>query len=324
MTTLSVIICAHTEERYDDLNEAVESLQQQTVKPLETIVAIDHNPALFERVSKKWAGHADVVIIENTQERGLSGARNSGISVAKGDVIGFLDDDAVAAQGWVEAIMTGYADPNVAGIGGKIDPLWLTEQPGWFPTEFNWVVGCTYTGMPEETAPVRNLIGANMSFRREVFDTIGDFRTGMGRVDSLPVGCEETEICIRYHQAKPGEVFLYNPNAKVQHKVPGKRANWSYFRSRCFYEGRSKAMVSQMVGSSDGLSSERAYTMRVLPLGVLRGLRDAILKFDLSGLGRASAIVIGLFTTGFGYLRGARKPIAASESSRWARSEPTQ
>lgn len=319
MTSVSVIICAHTEERYDDLVEAVQSMQDQTERPLETIVSIDHNPALFERISERWADASDVVVIENTQERGLSGARNSGIAIAMGDVIAFLDDDAVAEHDWLENIQTGYADPKVAGIGGKINPRWLAGKPRWFPEEFNWVVGCTYRGMPTETAPVRNLIGANMSFRRDVFETAGLFRTGMGRVDSLPVGCEETEICIRYTQKKPDRVFLYNPDARVDHKVPGKRGTWHYFRSRCYYEGRSKAMVSKMVGSGDGLSSERSYTMRVLPLGVLRGIGDALFKLDFSGLGRSTAIVIGLLTTGFGYLRGARKPVTLADNSRWAR-----
>ena len=92
MTSVSVIICAHTEERYDDLVEAVQSMQDQTVRPLETIVAIDHNHKLYERIKERWADANDVTVIENSQERGLSGARNSGIAIAMGDVIAFLDD----------------------------------------------------------------------------------------------------------------------------------------------------------------------------------------------------------------------------------------
>jgi glucosyl-dolichyl phosphate glucuronosyltransferase len=297
---ISVIICAYTEERWDDLVGAVESVRRQSLPPREIIVVVDHNPSLLERVRTEIPG---VVAIENREARGLSGARNSGILAAAGGLLAFLDEDALAAPDWLERLSAGYADPQVLGVGGAIEPVWLSGRPGWFPEEFDWVVGCTYRGLPQSATPVRNLIGCNMSFRREVFEIAGEFRSGIGRVGTRPLGCEETELCIRVNQRWPQRRLLYEPQARVRHRVPASRARWDYFRSRCYAEGLSKATVARHVGSGDGLASERTYTFRVLPQGIARGLGD-VLRWDTTGLARAGAIMVGLAFTLAGYLIG--------------------
>jgi GT2 family glycosyltransferase len=299
---ISVLICAYTEDRWSDLVAAVESVQRQTLLPCEIIVVIDHNPGLLKRVREQIPG---VIAVENTERRGLSGARNSGVAAAQGQVIAFLDDDAVATPDWLMVLSEGWTDPQVLGVGGAITPLWSEAEPSWLPEEFYWVVGCTYRGVPPAVATIRNPIGANMSFRREVFATVGGFRSGIGRVGTRPMGCEETELCIRARQHWPERVFLYHPHARVWHRVPGKRADWRYFCSRCYAEGLSKAKVTRCVGARDGLASERSYVLRTLPQGVLRGVMDAFLLRKPTGLLRAGAIVVGLVTTMIGYLVGA-------------------
>src|SRR5439155_542168 len=77
-------------------------------------------------------------------------ARTTGIDRAdRGDVIAFLDDDAVAEPDWLETMLRAYGDGSVMAVGGRIEPLWAAGRPGWFPPEFDWVVGCTYVGLPE-------------------------------------------------------------------------------------------------------------------------------------------------------------------------------
>src|SRR5260370_40360935 len=90
---ISVIICAYTQERWRDLVAAVESVQQQTLSPREIIVVVDHNPNLLKRVREHIAG---VLAVENREVKGLSGARNSGATSAKGAAIAIPDDDAMA------------------------------------------------------------------------------------------------------------------------------------------------------------------------------------------------------------------------------------
>ncbi len=305
--SVSVVICAYTEDRWQDLLDAVASLCHQTVRPCEIIVVIDDNSSLFTRSSVHFRdvpGAQIITVVENCEQPGLSGARNTGIAIAIGEILAFLDDDAMAAHDWVEQLISGFADPTVMGVGGTIVPLWDNGRPGWFPKEFDWVVGCTYRGMPEENAPIRNLIGANMSFHREVFATLGGFRNGVGQVGNSMLRCDDTEFCIRVGQRWPQCQMLYWPAALVYHHVPASRARWHYFRRRCYTEGLAKALVANLVGTQDGLSSEWHYTLQTLPSGVLNGIRTTMRTAEISGLGQAFAIVAGLTLTTVGYLIG--------------------
>ncbi len=300
-STVSIVMCAYTLERWPDLVRAVTSVQRQTVPASEVILVIDHNPQLYRRASVAFPG---IGVIENQEERGLSGARNSGVHQVSGQIVAFIDEDAVASSSWIEYLLQGYSDERILGVGGEVRPLWTTSIPGWFPQEFNWVVGCSYRGLPESLAPIRNPIGCNMSFRAEALLAVGGFRNGMGRIGKVPVGCEETELSIRLRQAYPKASILYQPDAVVYHRVPAGRATWSYFTRRCFAEGRSKAQVTGFVGSNDGLSSERSYSTVTLPQGFLTGLREGLYNRDTDGIKRAGVIVAGLSITTLGYLVG--------------------
>ena len=298
---VSVVICTYSDDRWSEMVEAVDSVRAQSM-PAEVIVVVDHNDALLRRARTSFP---DVTVVENAHPRGLSGARNTGTDAAGGDIVAFLDDDAVAEPDWLAWLTAPYGDPDVLGVGGRIDPLWASgHRPRCLPSEFDWVVGCTYRGMPDVPGPVRNVIGANMSFRRDVLLAAGGFRVGIGRVGARPVGCEETEMCIRAAQRFPQGRFLFEPRARVMHRVPVERSGWRYFRDRCMAEGYSKALVARCVGSRDGLASERHYTLRTLPAGVARGIGDGVRRRDPSGFGRGAAIAGGLALTTAGYVYG--------------------
>ena len=143
---MSVIICTYTEDRWDDLVKAVESVRCQSLHPKEIIVVVDHNPGLLEHVRANFRG---VLALENRGMPGASEARNSGVMEATGKFVAFLDDDAVAAPDWLEQLYSGYDHANVLGVGGEIEPVWPSARPRWFPDEFNWVIGATYRGFPE-------------------------------------------------------------------------------------------------------------------------------------------------------------------------------
>jgi glycosyltransferase involved in cell wall biosynthesis len=155
---ISVVICAHTEKRWNETCAAVESVRAQSYPSQEIIVVVDHNPALATSLD---AALRDVRVVENREERGLSGGKNTGVAIAQGDIVAFLDDDAVADPDWLKFFADSYTDPAVIGVGGLTLPNWRLPRPAWFPREFDWVVGCTYRGMPETRAPVRNLLGGN-------------------------------------------------------------------------------------------------------------------------------------------------------------------
>ena len=183
--SISVVLCAYTEVRWEELNLAVSSIRQQTQPPSEIILVIDHNPQLFDLARTKFQ---DLIVVSNLEMRGLSGARNTGMNVATGEIVAFMDEDAFAEPDWLKHLESGYLDSEVLGVGGVILPEWTANRPVWFPEEFDWVVGCTYRGMPTATAPVRNLIGANMSFRKSVFLKVGGFKNGLGRIAQASAG----------------------------------------------------------------------------------------------------------------------------------------
>jgi GT2 family glycosyltransferase len=305
---ISVVICAYTEQRWDDILAAVDSVERQSRPAAETIVVVDHNPALQRRLEVELgrSGSAGrrrtpVRVMANRERRGLSGGKNTGVALATGDVVAFLDDDAVAEPDWLRYFAASYADGAVAGVGGLTLPRWDTARPAWFPVEFDWIVGCNYHGMPGTRQPVRNLLGGNASFRRDVFTVAGGFPSDVGRSRArLPLGGEETEFCIRFGERRPGARLLIDHRAVIWHRVPAARATLSYFLTRSYAEGKSKAAVSCHVGASQGLAAERRHAFVTLPAGVARGLADA-LRGDLAGLGRAAMITAGLAAAAAGY-----------------------
>jgi glycosyltransferase involved in cell wall biosynthesis len=272
----------------------------QSTPPLEVIVVLDHNPALLTRVRQRfpWAQ-----VVANAGPRGLSGARNSGVDAAAGEVVVFLDDDAHAHPDWLHHLLRPFEDPSVVGVGGTVTGEWEGGRPKWFPPEFDWVVGCSYRGGPNTRMPIRNPLGASMGVRRQAYESVGGCRTDLGRLGKVPLGCEETELSIRVAQEFPGSHFVHEPEAEVYHHVPAERARWRYFRSRTYAEGLSKAVVVRSAGSASGLAAERAHALRTLPVGLWRGVIDS-LRGDLTGLLRSSAIVAGLFLAAWGYLVG--------------------
>jgi hypothetical protein len=223
-------------------------------------------------------------------------------------VVAFLDDDAIAEPEWLERLVVHYATPDVLGVGGRVLPDWRSGRPDWFPDEFNWVVGCSWIGLPDTLSEVRNPIGANLSVRRDVYSATGGFPDEMGHVATTNGGkvtgtADETEFCIRASTLHPGGRWLYAPDACVHHVVATSRLTWKFFVGRCRMEGDSKALLTSIAGTQLGLESERRYVRSVLPRGVLRELRRG-LAGDRAALRCAGAIVAGLTITATSYARG--------------------
>ncbi len=299
--SISVIIPAHSLDRWDILEATVASALDQSRPALEVLVCIDHNPALVERAAEVLEPRGARVLASEGPP-GVSGARNTGIRHAAGAILAFLDDDVRAGRDWLAAVAEAHADPAVSGTSGRLAPLWEGEPPAWLPPELLWVVGCTYRGLPTETAPVRAPIGACMSFVREVFDEAGGFDDTIGP-DRLPLRCDDTEFGVRAVRARPGTVVLLLPGPPALHAVPPERARWGSLVSRSWIEGRSKAGLVKRVGQDVGLSDERRYVTRVLPGAFARGLLET-LRGDRAGIARSVAIATALAVTAAGYAYG--------------------
>jgi GT2 family glycosyltransferase len=312
-TGASVVVCAYTERRWDVLCASLAAAARQLDGGDQLMLVIDHNEALLERARAELHG---VDIVDNTRSRGLSGARNTALEKVTGDIVVFLDDDAVPRDGWLAALRAPYRDDDVFAVGGWASPAWPDGgRPDRIPPELDWVVGCSYEGMPRSRSPIRNLMGCNMSFRSHVFDLVGGFDEGVGRVGTTPLGCEETELCIRLRQERPDVEIIFEPDAIVDHSVTVDRTTWRYLRKRAYAEGISKALISGDVGR-DAMTTEVAYGRKVLPAAVVRDTRSW-LGGDRSAAQSVGAIplTLGMFAAGYAVGRLRKTKAAAGEFS---------
>ena len=123
-TALTVVICTYTNDRWMVLQHALDVVRKQASRHDEVLLIVDHNDALLARCR---ASLDDIQILPNHHKRGLSGARNTALDAAQGEIIVFLDDDAVPLDGWLDALRAPYADKRVYGVGG------VNRSPNGFP-----------------------------------------------------------------------------------------------------------------------------------------------------------------------------------------------
>lgn len=296
--TATVAICAYTDRRWEILVEAVEAVGRQLSPGDELLVVIDHAPELLALARQSFHG---ATVLANAHSRGLSGARNTAVEAASCQAVVFLDDDAVPEPGWLESLLAPYGDDSVLGVGGFVVPQWPQDEPWWLPPEFLWVVGCSYEGLPGRLETIRNPIGASMAYRRSVFAQTGLFSEALGRVGTVPVGCEETELSLRVASAFPEGRIVHEPRSVVRHQVSEDRTTFSYFRRRCWSEGASKAVVSRITRGGKALATERAYVLGTLRKGAARELARAA-RGDARGLMRLLALFAGAAITAVSYL----------------------
>ncbi len=299
--TSSVVVCANSYERIGDIRAALHAVGNQTVLPAEVLLVVDGNDELFDRLSDQieGLGHVPVRLLTNRHKQGLAGARNTGVEEASGDIVVFLDDDAAPDKSWLEVLLCCYEDSSVMGVGGGATPSWHLDKPEWFPDEFAWVVGCSYSGMPQRGDEIQNLIGCNMSFRRSVLQDAKGFREEATRADMSPLGSEEAELCIRLGQAHPDLKIVHEPRSTVRHRVWRDRSTFRYFRRRCYAEGVSRAKVSRLVRNAGGHSGERKFVTQTLPLAVVRTIRTGPGR-----VGKTAAVLCGLLVASAGYFIG--------------------
>jgi O-antigen biosynthesis protein len=277
--------------------------------PDDVLVVIDHNAELFERAIdnlralNSTSRSTRVRVIANEKQSGLSGARNMGIAATDTTIVAFIDDDAEVLPGWIGHLVAPFSDESVVAVGGRAMPARPDRFPGWWPQEYNWVVGCSWTGLPEALTEVRNVIGCCMAFRRDALVETNGFDPALGRVGSNAAGCEETELCLRLRRG--GARVLYEPRATVLHHVDDRRLTARYFIRRCWAEGRSKARISRSLGGAS-LGPERRFALDALRQSVSTGAR-ATISLEWSGIARAAALAGGLCTTGLGFAWPVRK-----------------
>jgi cellulose synthase/poly-beta-1,6-N-acetylglucosamine synthase-like glycosyltransferase len=294
-----VVICTYTLARWALLARAVESVLAQKVAPQQLIIVVDHNDELLARCRQEWgAGSADspfeIVVAASQFHSRQASSRNTGLLLARAEIVSFLDDDAEAEPDWLERLLAVYTThPGAVAVGGAARPNYSAPRPSWFPPEFEWVFGCHYQSLPDRLAPTRHLIGTSMSVRRDEMLAVGGFH--FDEFDDMDLSHRIA------HEHGPAAV-LYEPRAEVHHYVPPERMTWSYFWRRCFSVNRNKVGALVDMGESGNIVAELRFGV-----GVLLALVPALLAAVAGRRERARqalAALAGLVLAGCGYITG--------------------
>ena len=303
---VSIVVCTYSLDNFQNLTDAVDSLLNQTHKEIEIIIVVDGNQELYERIVKVYDGQGKVKIMLTEESLGAFGAGNVGVKIAQGDVIAFLDDDAVGDKRWIENLVDIYEKSDAISVGGKILPIWLYKKPDYFPEELGWLVGITHEGFAEEKVhEVRNTFGPNMSFRREVFEEIGllNEKLGFAKGGTTYMQGAEPEFALRMKN-ELGKGVIYNPEAVVYHKIPPSKTRPRILLRRAFYQGYSKALMKRRSSSPEALATEESYLKDLLFKYIPQRVRAIFSSNAIKEMKQLSFLATTIISVGLGFLYG--------------------
>lgn len=308
---VSVVITSYSLRRFSDLLEALQSLGQQTYTNVEIIFVGEGPEKLCERVEAfgRERSIPRLRTVFNDGRPGLSFARNIGVRHAHGEIVAFMDDDAVAAKDWIQRIVQVFlSKPGVVGVTGQAIPLWMDEGTQWFPEEFDWIIGSTrFTGW-KEARPVRNAAGVNMAFRQEAFQHCRFSEVFAGGNQGDPTGTkgglvgDDTLFSLELY-AETKRPILFDPRVRVYNKVYAHRLRSRFVRQRAFWEGYTKGTLVRLYSKDQmvKLSTEFSLLRRVLFRFFPRTLWQ--LTYDRPTAWRKLTLAVSvLFHVGLGYL----------------------
>ena len=299
---VSVVVCTYTLDMYEHFREAADSVLAQTHDDIELVVVVDGAPEVYEQVVEDYGDREDTVIACNDENVGLLASRNRGAELASGDVVAFIDDDAVADEAWAERLTRAYEVEDAIAAGGKMTPEWVAGKPSFLPEEFYWLVGVTHRGFADGPGEVRNTFGSNISFRADVFAELDGFDVEIGgrKADKNLQG-GETELCARMRE-EHGQGVWYDPEAEVAHKVFEYRTEFRWLVDRAFWQGYSKRAMESFVDDEGG--EEGAFLGYLLMSATPRRISHLATEPSVSGLQRFVTLYVLTALVGFGYLYG--------------------
>ncbi len=249
MIKISAIISTYNRAHF--LDGLFQSVLSQTLEhDLYEVVIVNNNCTdnTEELCSKFIADHPEIAVtycIETNQ--GLSFGRNRGIAESKGEIVTFLDDDAVLAPDFFETTLAFFdKHPDVNAMGGKILLQYMEKKPAWYNPYLAPLLG--YFNKGDEEMIFRNdyFRGSNMSFRRNLFEKYEGFNTSLGRVGRQLYGNEEKELF--YRLKDHGEVMWYVPSTVVYHLVPIERTYPEFIKRQAIGTGVSQRQHAEVQG----------------------------------------------------------------------------
>lgn len=239
---VSVIVCTYNREQYIERN--LEALSKQSLEKdkYEIIIINNNSTDNTESICKSFINnHPEIKIAYfNEQNQGHSNARNRGIKESKGEYLAFIDDDAFVDFEYVKNIVDFFSkNQNVAALGGKIIPIYEVEEPKWMTKYLlPLVAGLDMGDSPKEFPGMKFPIGANMAYRKEVFNELGNFNPELGRKGTGLEGGDEKDMIYRIKKAD--KKVWYVPEVFVEHFIPSARIQSDYIKGQAIGVGKSE------------------------------------------------------------------------------------
>lgn len=248
---LSVVVASYN--RRDYIVEAMDSLYRQTLSrdQFEVIVVDNNSKDDTEVLVQDYIrSHPDGHFYYLSELRqGASFARNSGAALAKGKLLVFMDDDAVAGAGFLANILRFFdTHPNAGGLGGRIIPRYIPSEPKWMSHFVSSLVG-NFDYSPEtiEFSPQRYPLESNMIVRKVDFDAVGGFNTDLpGVKGTLRIGGEGKEFFFKLKNI--GRTIWYDPSVQVEHVVEVAKLTPEYLYRVASGIGRGESVRTQAIG----------------------------------------------------------------------------
>jgi glycosyltransferase involved in cell wall biosynthesis len=242
---LSIVICTYNGA--DDIRECLISLTEQDFNREYEIIVVDDGSVDTTVRQAKMVEDERIRIISKPKNEGLSAARNTGWKQAEGEVVAYIDDDAVAPSNWARQIYDRYKE-GVDGVGGYPETYYNNIYG-------EYEVGRTRFIYGPNAENVEGAGGMNMSFRREVLSEVGGFDERFTHIG------DDGDINRRL--LKEGKNLVVDPSITVQHKFP---TTFTNFCRAKFHRGLGEALERMKYGNNSLL---RVAIKSILSIGSL-------------------------------------------------------
>lgn len=275
---ITVVICTYN--RSKSLSATLDSIAAQIMPDSvawEAIVVDNNSTDGTRDLAESYCQrHPRIFRYVFEQQQGLSRARNAGIRAAKGEFVVFTDDDVIAEPTWLSNLMTPMLDSSWAGGGGRVVPPQDLQLPEWITvggkTDLVGALLPIFDLGDQSGEMKRPPYGANMAFRRSMFEKYGTFRVDLGHCGGKLLSGEDIDFGNRLISA--GERLHYEPSAVVHHPVPEDRLSKKYFRTWWFDFGRTRIIERRVgpavLGISRRLLNLASLLIRFLPIRLVR------------------------------------------------------
>ena len=264
VSVVKVSVVVPTHNRSSMLARTIESLAEQDFAPIEIVVVDNASTDDTESIVRDLARNVRRLRHVLEPRLGVSYARNRGAAEANGELVAFIDDDAVASRGWLKALARAVHDePNAVAVGGPIAVRWPTVSPSWVRGLEGWY---GHYDLGSERGAIdypRYPFGSNVALHREAFLSVGGFPIELGPRGSSRFSNEEDGLFRLV--ANRGWTVIYEPAALVYHWVHRDRLERNYLLKRAFFHGQSDVVVDTL-----------AAPWRTRPERAVRALRSAV------------------------------------------------